>query len=193
MGRTVVDGLSGWLMSMHLEFEFETPAREITDAQFDSLYHAMKCRAREQLRGEIRSLPLQTTALVHEAYMRLPETPQTWESKQHFLNTVSTIMRRVLVDHARARRAEKRGGGLRACSLSETTLWEDSRIEFAVELHDALEHYAVHQPEKAKLVELRVFAGMSLEAAAGALGVSAATAKRYWAIAKLQLAQLLED
>lgn len=171
----------------------ETRQGDVTDGQLESLYQVMKGRAKQCLLSEFPGHRLQTTALVHEAYIRLRESSAEWHSTQHFLNTISTTMRRVLVDEARARGAGKRGGALKKQMLRDYISRSDLSVEKIVAVHDALEHYSIHQPVKAKLVELRVFAGLSLEAAADALGLSSATAKRYWAIAKLQLAKILED
>lgn len=171
----------------------ETRDGDVTDRQLESLYQTMKGRAKQCLLSELPGHKLQTTALVHEAYIRLRESQVEWDSAQHFLNTISTTMRRVLVDEARARTAVKRGGALKKQLLRDYIMRSDLTVERIVAIHDALEHYSTHQPVKAKLVELRIFAGLSLDASADAIGVSTATAKRYWAIAKLQLARILED
>ncbi|MEM9644314.1 MAG: ECF-type sigma factor, partial [Planctomycetota bacterium] len=114
-----------------------------------------------------------------------------WRSEQHFLNTVASTMRRVLVDQARSRRSSKRVGSEEERQNTCCSSAFPFPIENVVAIHDALEHYSHVEPTKAKLVELRVFGGSTIEEAADVLGVSKATAKRYWTIAKLQLAELL--
>ncbi len=170
-----------------------TPTRgSSTDGFLLSLYESLKLRAHVHLQHEARP-SCQTTALVHDAYIRLCESDMDWQSEAHFLNAASLTMRRILVDHARARQTSKRGGAWSREPLEGLELVTGTCPEQTLAIHDALEHYADREPVKAKLVELRIFAGLSLDAAAVAIGVSRATAKRYWSVAKLQLVPLLED
>jgi len=157
-----------------------------------SLYEAMKIRARGALRAEYRPDRVQTTALVHEAYLRMGTCRPIEVSTEHFLNTASKVMRQVLVDEARARATQKRGGGMVRGDVVDLPASRAMPVEQVIALHDALEHYARREPTKAKLVELRTFGGFTLEEACNVIGVSKATAKRYWAVAKLELMELLE-
>lgn len=145
------------------------------------------------MRRERGEHTLQATALIHEAYLRLVDQRQVeWRNRAHFFGVAASMMRRVLVDHARARLAEKRGGDLRAVTL-ECVADADLQPDDAdanldvLALHDALERLAELDPPQARLVELRYFGGMNIEETAAALGISPATVKREWAIARAWL------
>jgi RNA polymerase sigma factor (TIGR02999 family) len=152
------------------------------------LYGDLKRRARRQLRGERRGHTLQPTALVHEAYLRLiRQTEVSWQNRAQFLGLAAVMMRRVLVDHARNRQAEKRGGAaVRVPLEAEVASAPPPEAEFG-DLEKALEELAQQDPRQARLLELRVFGGLSYEDAAEVLGVSPATARRDWRIARAWL------
>ena len=133
---------------------------------------------------------LDATALVHEAYLRLTGN-QSFESRSHFMRAAAEAMRRILVDHARARAADKRGGSRERVPLDEAVRSTESP-EDILALEDALERFAVEEPRKAELVVLRFFAGMTIPEAAQALGVSVPTAERWWAFARTWLYADLE-
>ena len=144
--------------------------------------------ARRCLRGEHADGNLQTTALVNEAYLRLIDARQVdWQNRVHFLAMSARLMRRVLVDAARARGADKRGGAAVRVSLSEALGRSEDLGPDVVELHDALEHLDQVDARKARLVELRFFAGLSVEEAAAVLEISPQTAARDWTFAKAWL------
>jgi RNA polymerase sigma factor (TIGR02999 family) len=144
--------------------------------------------AERYLRGERPGHTLQPTALVNEAYLRLVDLDRMdWADRAHFFAMAARTMRRILVDHARARDSEKRGGGAPRVSLA---LAEDVAREpeaHLVELDDALRRLEAIHPRKAQVVELRFFAGLSLEETGAALRVSVDTVKRDWRFAKLWL------
>jgi RNA polymerase sigma factor (TIGR02999 family) len=124
---------------------------------------------------------LQPTALVHEAYLRLVAGPdQGYASRRHFFAAAAQAMRRVLVENARARGRVKRGGGRRREHPQLDALDVGGPAEDLLVLHDSLEQFAAHDPLKAKLVELRFFAGLTLEQAAECLDISSSTADRAW-------------
>ena len=152
------------------------------------LYGDLKRRARRQLRGERRGHTLQPTALVHEAYLRLiRQTEVSWQNRAQFLGLAAVMMRRVLVDHARNRQAEKRGGAaVRVPLEAEVASAPAPEADFG-DLEKALEELAQQDPRQARLLELRVFGGLSYEDAAEVLGVSPATARRDWRIARAWL------
>ena len=140
------------------------------------------------LRGEHADGNLQTTALVNEAYLRLIDARQVnWQNRVHFLAMSARLMRRVLVDAARARGADKRGGAAVRVSLSEALGRSEDLGRDVVELHEALEHLDQVDARKARLVELRFFAGLSVEEAAAVLEISPQTAARDWTFAKAWL------
>ena len=144
--------------------------------------------ARRCLRGENAAQSLQATALVNEAYLRLVDTRLVnWRNRVHFLTMSARLMRRALVDAGRARGADKRGGDAVRVSLSEALGRSDDLGHDVVALHDALEQLEQVDPRKGRLVELRFFAGLSVEEAAVVLEVSPQTAARDWTFAKAWL------
>jgi RNA polymerase sigma-70 factor (ECF subfamily) len=158
------------------------------------VYAELRRQASRALRREGEGHTLQATALVHEAWLRLDgQHDARWESRTQFLAVAAQMMRRVLVDHARTRRALKRGGGGTHVTLGDANLAAASPDEVDVlALDDALARLAELDPRKARLVELRYFAGMSIPEAATALGVSQATVGREWAVARMWLRRELE-
>jgi RNA polymerase sigma factor (TIGR02999 family) len=132
---------------------------------------------------------LQSTALVHEAYLRLVGSSVRWEDRVHFFAVAAQLMRRVLVDHSRMKRAQKRGGDSVTLALDESLAVPAERELDLIALDDALNALAAIDERQAKLVELRFFAGLSIEETAHALEISPATVKREWATARLWLLQ----
>ncbi len=158
------------------------------EAAISHLYGELRRLAGHYLTGERTGHTLEPTALVHEAFLRLAGQRGTaWESRSHFVAIAATSMRRVLVDHARARHRAKRGGFQVAVPLDQAEAVAAAGFQAAVEIDRALERLAALDPEKAKLVELRVFAGLSLDETAAALGCSAATVTRHWRLARAWL------
>ena len=164
------------------------------DALVPLVYTELRRQARRALRREREGHTLQATALVHEAWLRLDgQHDARWESRTQFLAVAAKTMRRVLVDHARARHALKRGSGATQVTLGDADNAAAARDEVDVlALDDALARLAILDPRKARLVELRYFAGMSIPEAAAALGVSLATVGREWAVARMWLRRELE-
>jgi RNA polymerase sigma-70 factor, ECF subfamily len=151
------------------------------------VYHELKWLAESHLRRERDGHTLQPTALVHEAYLRLLKQDVNPETRSHFFGIASRLMRQILVDYARERAAGKRGSGLNKLSLNEAIYLSDERAGVLVALDDALKELAEFDPEKARLVELRYFAGLSVEETAQAMGISVPTAVRYWRSTKAWL------
>ena len=150
----------------------------------DELYRL----ARRQMRGERKGHVLQTTALVNEAYVRLVDLSRVrWQDRAHFFAMSARLMRRILVDHARARHALKRGGDVRVISLDDTAEISDDRMSDFVALDDALEALAKIDARKSRIVEMRFFAGLTVDETAEALHVSAQTVMRDWQLAKVWL------
>ena len=136
---------------------------------------------------------LQTTALVNEAYLRLVDASRmNWQDRAHFFAMSAQLMRRILVDHARARQARKRGAGARRVELTEGVVVTPDRGRDIVALDDALKALASVDERKARVVELRYFGGLSVEESAEALRVSAETIMRDWRLAKAWLLRELE-
>jgi len=148
--------------------------------------------ARRCLRGERAGHSLPPTALVHEAYLRLVETQRmSWRNRAHFLAMAARVMRRVLVEVARARRRQKRGGGAVQVALTED-LRATNRTEDLAALDEALDVLAAVDPRRSQVVELRFFGGLSVEETAAVLSVSADTVMRDWKLARAWLRRELK-
>ena len=148
--------------------------------------------AHDYMAREAAGHPLQTTALVNEAYLRLVDlTRIRWQDRAHFLAMSARLMRRILVDHARSRGYQKRGGGVPRVSLDEALVVSVERTQDLVALDDALQSFAAVDERKSKVVELRYFGGLSIEETAAALSVSSETVRRDWRIAKVWLLRQL--
>lgn len=157
-----------------------------------AIYAELHRQAERAMRRERGEHTLQATALVHEAYLRLVDQRRVeWRNRAHFFGIAAQMMRRVLVDHARGRLAAKRGGDLRQVTLgnaSDAVSGDDADgAADVLALHEALERLAVMDPAQARLVELRYFGGLNIDETAEALGISPATVKREWAIARAWL------
>lgn len=149
------------------------------------VYEELKKLARSYLRRERNDHTLESTALVHEAWIRLIDQERVeWRSRSHFFGIAAQMMRRILVDHARAVHAAKRGSGAAKLSLDEALGLGTSSDMDLLAVDEALDRLAVLDPQQAKVVEMRFFAGLSIEETAEALQISPATVKRDWVVAK---------
>ncbi len=152
------------------------------------VYDELRNIARGYLRRERPDHTLQATGLVHEAYLRLiDQDVATWENRAHFFGVAASVMRRILVDHARRAGAGKRGGGWDKLELNEALLASPERSVDLIALDDALQSLAEIDSRKSHLVELRFFGGLTVEEAGEVLEVSPSTVKREWRIAKAWL------
>jgi RNA polymerase sigma factor (TIGR02999 family) len=151
------------------------------------VYDELRRIAARQLRGERSNHTLQPTELVHEAFLRLVRQTVSWQNRAHFFGVAAEIMRRLLVDHARKKRADKRGAGMETIALDERIEWPAARDLDIVALDESLTALAELDPQQAKVVELRFFAGLSIEETAEVLGVSDSTVKREWRVARAWL------
>jgi len=162
--------------------------RDGLDELIPLVYDDLRRVAAAQMRREPAGHSLQPTALVHEVYLRLVDQRKVeWRSRVHFFAVAAGVMRRILVDHARARLAEKRGGGGETVSLVGDEAVGNSPTIDILALHEALERMAVFSPRQARIVELRYFGGLTIEEAAAAVGISDATLVREWTVAKAWL------
>jgi RNA polymerase sigma factor (TIGR02999 family) len=155
------------------------------------VYHELRRLAAHKVAAEPPGQTLQATALVHEAYLRLvgKGDEQHWDNRGHFFAAAAEAMRRILVENARRKRSLKQGGGRAREEFDEARLAAPEPVEDLLALDEALDKLATTDPVKAELVKLRYFAGMTIEEAATALGISNATAKRYWTYARTWLYQ----
>ena len=157
------------------------------------IYEELRQLAGKYLRRERPDHTLQPTALVHEAYIRLlDQRTSNWHNRAHLLAISARIMRRILLNHAEARSTAKRGGGATRLSLDVALDVFDQRNVPAAALHGALRELEALDPRQGQIVELRFFGGLSIEETAEVLGISPATVKREWAIAKLWLERELD-
>lgn len=166
----------------------------VSSRLFERLYDDLRRVARGHLRREDAGHTLSATALVHESWFRLAGQERTaWQNRSHFLAVASTMMRRILVNHERARRADKRDVECVPLTLSGPhDVAADAPAADIVALHDALLAFETVDPRAAKVVELRYFGGLENDEVAEALGISPATVKRDWAIARAWLERALE-
>jgi len=162
--------------------------REALDRLVPLIYDELKKQARRHLRRERANHTLETSAIVHEAYIKLAEQRDVvWENRAHFFWLASELMRRVLVDYARGRNRKKRGGGAEVITLDAGLAAAAAAGIDMLDLDEALKKLELKDRQQAKVVELRYFAGLNVDETAEALGVSVATVKRDWATAKAWL------
>jgi RNA polymerase sigma factor (TIGR02999 family) len=158
------------------------------DTLLPLVYKELRCLARSQLRKERPDHTLQSAALVHEAYLRLVGVnPPQWESRTHFFAIAAQLMRQILVDHARRHRATKRGGTVCKLSIENAEMLSQSRDVDLIALDDALQTLAKLDARQSRVVELRFFAGLSLEEISVALEIGPATVQRDWMAARAWL------
>jgi RNA polymerase sigma factor (TIGR02999 family) len=159
------------------------------------IYNELRRLAQHKMTQEAAGQTLQATALVHEAYVRLvdAEKAQHWDSRGHFFAAAAEAMRRILVENARRKHRPKHGGDRMRIELDEACGITESPSAGILALDEALGKLGVESPQKAALVKLRYFAGMSITEAAAALDISRATAVRYWTYAKAFLYSEMED
>jgi RNA polymerase sigma factor (TIGR02999 family) len=151
------------------------------------IYGELRRRAAAHLRRERHGHTLQPTALVHEAYLRLVGQGVAWKNRAQFYGLASEMMRRILVDHARARQRDKRAGGWTRVELDEAVAIAEERDIDLVQLDQALIELSQLDPRHGRIVELRYFGGLNMEETAEVLGVSPATVKRDWSLARAWL------
>jgi RNA polymerase sigma factor (TIGR02999 family) len=162
--------------------------QEAAEKLIPVVYDELKRLARAYMRRERPDHTLQTTALVHEAYLKLVRQQSVnWQGRSHFFGIAAQLMRRILVDHARGHLREKRGGAKVVLPLDEALVFSPEHSEELVKLNEALERLAKLDPRQGKIVELRFFGGFSVEETSEFLGVSPKTVKRDWAVAKVWL------
>jgi RNA polymerase sigma factor (TIGR02999 family) len=162
--------------------------REALDELFPIIYKELRRLASSQLAGERSNHTLQPTALVHEAYMRLIDQHSVnWQNRAHFFSIAAETMRRILVNHAVQRNAQKRGSGVACIELDEAISYHDQAADRELDLvllDDALKQLEEFDPTQAKIVELRFFGGLTVEETAEVMKISESTVKREWRMAK---------
>lgn len=151
------------------------------------VYSELHRLAASYMRRERQDHTLQPTALINEAYLRLAGEDLDWQNREHFFGVAAHVMRRVLVDYARAHKAQRRGGDLKRVELEEGLAISDERTEEMLALDEALNRLTEVNPRQAKVVELRYFGGLSVEQIAAVLEIATRSVKRDWALARIWL------
>lgn len=171
---------------------FNEGNREALDAVIPFVYKELRKLAAHYLKNERKEHTLQPTALVHEAFMRLTGQEIAWQNRGHFFAMAAKLMRQILVDYARNRSAEKRGGGAEKFSLEEAYAFVQERPTQMIALDEALEELAQIDARRAQVVELRFFGGLNNEEIAEVLGVHSNTVLRDWNLARAWLKKQME-
>jgi RNA polymerase sigma factor (TIGR02999 family) len=154
------------------------------------VYQELRKLAAAKMSRESAQQTLQPTALVHEAWMRMGADDQPpWQNRAHFFAAAAETMRRILIDRARRRRAQRHGGGMQRVDADNIDLVDDLNRadDQLLAVHEALEKFAAEEPQKAELVKLRYFAGLTLQEAANAMNIPEGTAKRWWTYSRARL------
>ena len=171
--------------------ELEAGKPHALDELIPLVYSELRSLAAGYLQGEGEGATLQPTVLVHEAFIRLvDQRTATWQNRAHFFSVAARVMRRVIIDHARRRKAEKRGGG-RLVTLDVESGGSIDEPGELIRIHEALEELEKLDERRARMVELRYFGGLTIEETAQVLGVSTVTVKRDWQLAKAWLQRAL--
>jgi RNA polymerase sigma factor (TIGR02999 family) len=152
------------------------------------VYHELRRMAAHKMANEPAGHTLQPTALVHEAWLQLVDTPnQSWQNRAHFFGAAAEAMRRLLIARARRKHTQRRGSGAAHMDVDELEIASPAPNDQLLALNAALDRFAALEPQQAELVKLRYFVGLKIEEAANVLGISEATAKRWWAYARAWL------
>jgi RNA polymerase sigma factor (TIGR02999 family) len=168
--------------------EYASGGRQALNQVMPLVYRDLRALAGHALRGSRADLTLDATTLVHECFLRLVDQRQTdWRNRGHFLAIAAQLMRRLLVDHARRRAANKRGGRRHRITLTGLAARSGQPLVDLIAMDEALRCLETMDPQQARVVEGRVFGGMTVEEVAEALGISPATVKRDWSVAKAWL------
>lgn len=163
-----------------------------SEALLAAVYDELRSLARAKMARERQGHTLQATALVHEAWMSLGENTQSnWENRRHFFGAAAEAMRRILVDHARKRQAEKRGSGAVAVELSDSAIETDVPSDELLAVHEVLGELEEEDPQTAELVKMRYFIGLTMQEAADALGLKKRTAEGIWQFGRTWLSHRL--
>jgi len=159
-----------------------------TDELLPVVYNELRRLAAHKMASEPAGHTLQPTALVHEAWLKLVDTPnQSWQNRAHFFGAAAEAMRRILIARARRKQTQRRGSGAAHVDADEIEIASPAPDEQLLALNEALDRLAAVEPQQAELVKLRYFVGLRIEQAAEVLGISEATAKRWWAYARAWL------
>lgn len=164
-----------------------------TDELLPVVYNELRRLAAHKMANEPAGHTLQPTALVHEAWLKLVDSPnQSWQNRAHFFGAAAEAMRRILIARARRKGRHRRGSGAAHLDVDEFEIASPAPEDQLLALNEALDRFAALEPQQAELVKLRYFVGLKIEEAAEVLGISEATAKRWWAYARAWLFQKIQ-
>lgn len=159
-----------------------------TEELLPLVYQELRRLAAHKMAGEPAGHTLQPTALVHEAWLKLVDSPaQSWQNRAHFFGAAAEAMRRILIARARRKHTQRRGSGAEHLDVDELEIASPAPDDQLLALNDALDRFAALEPQQAELVKLRYFVGLKTDEASAILGISEATAKRWWAYARAWL------
>jgi RNA polymerase sigma-70 factor, ECF subfamily len=161
--------------------------RDAADQLLPLVYGELHRLASSYMRNERRDHTLQATGLINEAYLRLAREDTSWNSREHFIGVAANVMRRVLIDYARAHRAERRGGDLKRVEMQDDLAISVQKLDEIEALDSALTSLELQNPRQGRVVELRYFGGLSVEQTASLMGVSPRSVKRDWSLARIKL------
>src|SRR6478736_2628518 len=168
--------------------DIEQGNAKATDELLPVVYNELRRLAAYKMSNEPAGHTLQPTALVHEAWLKLVDSPaQSWQNRAHFFGAAAEAMRRILIARARRKQAQRRGAGAEHMDLDGLEVASPAPEDQLLALNEALTRFAVLEPQQAELIKLRYFVGLKIEEAAEVLGISEATAKRWWAYARAWL------
>lgn len=174
--------------------QLRSAKQDIAGKLFPLLYDELKRMARSKMRRERQGHTLSPTALLHEAYIRLSaDRERSWENRTHFMGVAASVMRRVLIDYARRRSAEKRGGDMLQVTLDETLVGRYENVEVLLDIDMALDEMALYDARQARVVEYRFFGGLNYDEIAEMMDISAITARRDWRHARAWLKSRLNS
>jgi RNA polymerase sigma factor (TIGR02999 family) len=172
----------------HILTAIEQGDAKATDELLPVVYNELRRLAAHKMANEPAGHTLQPTALVHEAWLKLVDPPsQSWQNRAHFFGAAAEAMRRILIARARRKHTQRRGAGVAHLGADEIEIASPAPDDQLLALNDALDRFAMQEPQQAELVKLRYFVGLKIGEAAEVLGISEATAKRWWAYARAWL------
>ena len=182
-------------MSEHTRIlEAKARGESCADHLLSMVYDELRQLATRKMAHESGTITLQPTALVHEAWLRLGGDQQpTWENRPHFFCAAAEAMRRILIDRARRKQAVRHGRGQKRCNIEEFDIAMPIPDREILDVNEALDRFAAQEPQKAELVKLRYFVGMGLKEAGQVLGISEATAVRWWTYSKTWLYRAIQE
>jgi RNA polymerase sigma factor (TIGR02999 family) len=174
--------------------DIEQGNAQATDELLPIVYNELRRMAAHKMAGERPGHTLQPTALVHEAWLKLVDPPsQSWQNRAHFFGAAAEAMRRILIARARRKHTQRRGAGAAHLDVDELEITTPVPDDQLLALNEALDRFAALEPQQAELVKLRYFVGLKIPEAAEVLGISEATAKRWWAYARAWLFQEIQS